>query len=193
VLSTASLPKFGENSRPFPCHARTNAPALSLCGCRLCRHARTHSYVDQRTGGGESFRGDAGRETAHGAGAVAEEEETRSAATRFVWGGTAAGVLAGRFYDFNVWTSKKGWRNCGTCTATPLDLDWWNRRSNGGGAAIGTVLWESRDWCGWMWGGERFLFGIEWRELVKQNLIAFGNRGTHPSQTARRVGHPHLG
>ena len=52
-----------------------------------------------------------------------------------------------RFYDFNVWTTKKRVEKLKYMHRNPVKRDWWSHPSNGAGAVIAFIFCRKLDRC----------------------------------------------
>jgi hypothetical protein len=110
LLSPITFSAHHAQPRPLSHDSGTDPPALPLRCRGIRRHARTHPSAHHRTRDRKSIHRDASLETTHRPRPAAEEKRIRPTSALSVRRGPSAHtVLAGslRFYDFNVWTTKK--------------------------------------------------------------------------------------
>ncbi len=109
LLSTIAVSRSCAQPISLPCDSRTGATEIPVRGGGICRNARTFSSPRFGTGNRKPLEGDASPETARGSRAAAKAQEKQPAPTQPVWGGDPPprAFWQARFYDFNVWTTKK--------------------------------------------------------------------------------------
>jgi hypothetical protein len=97
-----------------------------------------------------------------------------------------------RFYDFNVWTTKKRIESCATCMAIRRSANSLARLNSGAGAVTVSTSWTKPGRCWSIKAGERFAFELPPRDrtLVHAFVAPAPSAPLRAgsSQTARRNG-----
>ena len=107
LLSVVAFSWHGAQSRLLSLHPRAITSALWLRGGGIRGHAGTFSLAHHRTGRRNSVYGDAGVEATHGSCSAAPRKRRDRRQRSLFPDEPRLAFWQARFYDFNLWTTKK--------------------------------------------------------------------------------------